>query len=362
MAATLNWPAARKAVVERTQCDGERGHVVSKRGNALHNSAANYRATPGAFHLATGSVPVTKPALLSIVGMVRSGSTFLEGRIADLFDGVAVGELVGSWGAFGRNDLLCSCGQTPMDCPFWAMVRRQYPGVVDADTIAFMMQTNRSIMPIRRIGRWRQILSGQALGDPRLVRYREESRRLLSAVGAAAASVGYQLVVDSSKHPVFFALANSPSYPATFSQELCARVVRDPRGVSFSLEHPKAQVTREGGEAAMKGYSRWRTLPFWLAMNEASDRVVPPTAVRLRYEDFDREMYREWLEGVGFEVCSRGRDSRHQLVANPIRQSGPAAFKLDERWHHAGGLRSTLIGTALLPWMRRYGYPVRPGG
>jgi len=297
----------------------------------------------------------TRPVLLCIVGMVRSGSTFLEGRIADLCAGVAVGELVGSWGAFARGDVLCSCGQPAEKCPFWARVRDVYPGVADPETIAYMTGVNRGIMPIRRLRTWLPVLAGRTTGFDR---YQREARALVSAVGWAADDLGYRLVVDSSKHPVFFALIHTRPFPE-FAQRLCVRLVRDPRGVSYSLQRPQAEVTAAGGEFAMKGYSAWRTVPFWVALNLASDRVVPSSAIRLRYEDLGKEVYREWLEAEGVSlVGGSGLTSRHQLVANPARQGGERPFFLDERWRQGPRLRSMLIGAASLPWMRRYGYSV----
>lgn len=292
-----------------------------------------------------------EPALLTLVGMVRSGSTFFEGRVAALFNGVAVGELIGTWGAFGQGNILCSCGAPAVACPFWAAVRKIYPGLSRPATIEYMTKVNIDLMSVRRIHRWNAIVRG----NKRDTRFTRESRELLQAVAEVAKQEGFQMVIDSSKHPLFYALANQTPIQG-FSAQYCARLVRDPRGVSYSLAHPKSEPTADGRHN-MKGYTYLRSIPFWIAMNEFADRVAPRDAGRFRYEDFGSECFRGWIRARGLVESPKLGGARHQLVANPVRQSVPSSFRRDDRWRHQQPRRiQTLSALITLPWMRRYGY------
>lgn len=294
---------------------------------------------------------MTRPTLLTILGMVRSGSTYLEGQLADLHGGVAVGELVGAWGAFTRTDLLCSCGATSNDCGFWKSVRARYPGLDDAAVVKHMTAINRALMPVRHLPRWRPVMRDRL--HPGLERYRLEARALIAAVADVGAEGGHRVVVDSSKHPVFYALAHRDPHPG-FDGQTCVRMVRDPRGVIFSLQRPKVERTT-GEDFAMKGYGAARALGFWVAMNEAADRVAPPDAVRLRYEDLDRGP--GLLEEVLVPAPRGATSARHQLVANPVRQGGPTMFRFDDRWRNQlNRPQQVALGMGAWPWMRRYGY------
>ena len=192
---------------------------------------------------------ITATDYVAIVGMGRSGSTFVEARVAQSLQGVAVGELPGIWGAFSQLQSICSCGEPMLECGFWSRVREKSPGLRDRSTLAFMQRVNRKIMPIRRVYKWPLI--GRSVQQHKkqptwLRQYQSHVIELYSALITTAQEMGYEAVVDSSKHPLWYRISVSSGALEKFEHRAAVRVVRDPRAVAYSLARPRTEPTAEG--------------------------------------------------------------------------------------------------------------------
>src|SRR5699024_10891026 len=156
--------------------------------------------------------------------------------------------------------------------------------------------------------------------------------------------------------PLFYHLTRTSGAFQAFANSHALRLVRDPRGVAKSLETPK-EYASVSGVKRMKSSTALRSIPYWLAMNITSDRVVDDNTPYLRYEDLPKERYRKLMSDLGHNVVSLSVSSnRHQLIANPVRQQGRTTFKLDKRWLSMPPTKRLLVSAVLFPWMRRYGY------
>ena len=303
-----------------------------------------------------------QPGLLSIVGMGRSGSTYLELCVAERFGGLAVGELPGIWGALSRPNMLCSCGEPAKRCPFWANVIRHYPRILDPHLIETMQLMNMQLLPIRRLGTWALLWLRQPFGllPPQVAQYQDEMRMLHQALLASATEHDYQVVVESSKHPLWYHLALTGGCFEGFAQSDAWRVVRDPRAVVYSLARPKFEQTSAGAQVIQRRYSPSRAIPYWLAMNVGGDIATPRATPIVRYEDLGDESYIAIMEGSGYRrITKESASPGHQLVGNPSRQStsGQKPFQLDERWKGEQASWGTRLSWKLLrPFLRRYGY------
>lgn len=295
------------------------------------------------------------PGLVCIVGMGRSGSTYLERRLAELHGGLAVGELVGVWGAFGTEGSFCSCGALASECPFWALVSKKYPGIIDSQTIDFMRKTNNSIMPVRNFVQWRSLVKHGTYD--RFANYQFEVDKLYRAISLAADACGYNFVVDSSKHPAFYYLASTSGAFRNFRTVNPIRLVRDPRAVVYSLSKPKLDKLSQGEQAKMRRYGALRGVGYWWAMNTAADKVVPRSTPLLKYEDFESGAYNRVMVGLGYDPISvPSQVSRHQLAGNPDRGFAIVSFSADHRWESMPSFSKIMVKTAMLPLMKRYGY------
>lgn len=299
--------------------------------------------------------------LLSIVGMGRSGSTYLEVRTAEEFAGVAVGELPGVWEALAQPEKLCACGQVGRNCPFWARVIHHYPTVLHADTIEAVQSTNSRVLSVRQLVTWTRILAHGAVGGvPTYVtEYQKEVRRLYHAIAVSSHEHGYQIVVESSKNPIWYDLAHAGGCFQPFARADVWRLVRDPRAVVYSLARPKEERIVGGARTVQRSYSSTRAILYWLIMNIGADIATSKDTPVLRYEDLGDEEYLSSLEKAGYQRrASTPLSSGHQLVANPIRQTPDRnAFSLDERWRNEDeAWRLRLTYRLLRPVLRRYGY------
>lgn len=307
-------------------------------------------------------------AHIAVVGMGRSGSTFLEGLLAHHLQGVAVGELPGAWSAWQRPDKLCSCGQRARNCDFWADVGSRYAGLDQSETVRFMQEMNRRTLSLRRATTWPavSIASGRT-GNGAAARYGAEISRLYIALESSARSAGYRTVVDSSKHPFWYHLAHRRGALECFHPRKAVRLVRHPRAVAFSLRRPRNEETASGPATIQNAYRLWQAIPYWLVMNLVGDAVTGDDALVIRYEELADTGYLATLESAGFR-CVRPDEVQlqpqwsHQLVGNPTRQNPAASqFENDLRWSEQRiGVVEDLSWRALRPVLRRYGYSAQP--
>lgn len=308
---------------------------------------------------------MTATGHVAIVGMGRSGSTFLEGVLARDLGGVAVGELPGVWSAIHTEGKLCACGKSPSTCRFWSEVLRRCPALVDADTAAFMREVNQRTLSIDSLPRWFAMSRAARRNGAEARKYVDEAVRLYAALANVAVALGYRTVVDSSKHPLWYHLAHRAGALEAFDSRVVIRLIRDPRGVAYSLQRPKSERRVGGDVLIQRAYGSWRALPYWAVMNVGAEVVAAPPVVTVRYEDLAmNQAYQEPLRAAGFHVVegpSDGPDDgQHQLVANPTRQAGTRNFAIDDQWRRECPPRAErVMWYFATPLLARYGYRPR---
>lgn len=303
--------------------------------------------------------------VLYVGGCQRSGSTLLERMLGQTGGHVSVGEIVHLWARGLRANELCGCGDRFADCPFWAEVGRVgfdgWAGV-DVDEVLRLQ---------RRVDRNRYIFF--MLWPSVAPRYRRDLARyvaILDRLYRAIHQVGGGVIVDSSKHAsTAFILRRLPS-----AQLRVVHLVRDSRGVAFSLLKKVRRPEAIDEEEFMFRASPWRAGSEWLAFNvlfHVLGLVGTPT-VLTRYErlvrspretlaeilarDQGRATTDERLSFIDGSTIALGVD--HSVAGNPMRlEHGSFELRLDTAWRVSMRPRDRRITTFVTwPLLARYGY------
>jgi hypothetical protein len=282
----------------------------------------------------------------------------------------SAGEIVHLWARGLVANELCGCGSRFSDCPFWAEVGRvAYGGwgELDADAVLRLQ---------RRVDRNRYIffmlwpaLSPRYRRD--LARYLDILDRLYRAVG----HVGGGVIVDSSKHAsTAFLLRSVPSVNLRV-----VHLVRDSRGVAYSLLKKVRRPEVVGTEAFMFRASPWRSGAEWVAFNAMFHllRLVGTPTTLARYEHLVRDPRGAMGEILAQEPAAadagpelafiRGTTVTlgvdHSVAGNPMRlQQGSFDLREDREWRSSMRPRDRRITTFVTwPLLARYGYLRNPG-
>jgi O-antigen ligase len=307
----------------------------------------------------------TRPIVLYITGVSRSGSTLLERTLDRLPGVVSVGELTHVWDRGAAGDESCSCGQRFSTCAFWTAVRRRVPGGWHAATVDHMLQLQRRVVRHRMAP---LIICSMLTRSRR--RDMEAYSRSLAAVYAAVAAVSRaRVVVDSSKLPI-------SAHVLAMCGHVDLRVlhlVRDSRAHAFSFRKRVRRPESASGEymprpGVLRGSLEW--LGFHVLSEGMRGRDVPYE--RVSYERFVSQpsavvKQLGWMVDLPAvpEVVSE-RDGtnviellpRHSVSGNPMRFSaGAIAVRLDDEWRRGLPRRLRWLVTVLTaPGLARYGY------
>jgi hypothetical protein len=311
-----------------------------------------------------GGRPRDRVPVVFIGGSQRSGSTLLDRMMSQVPGHVSAGEVVHLWSRGLRDDELCGCGTAFHACPFWRDVGR----------LAFdgwdRLDPEEVVALQRRVDRNRYIFF---MLFPRLFpRYRRDLTaygRLLTPLYRAIAEAGGGVVVDSSKHvSTAFLLRRVPGI-----RTRVVHLVRDGRGVAFSLAKRVRRPEVANGEAFMHRQPSWRAAIEWVLFN-GMFHALALTGTRVshvRYEDLvDRP--RPTLAGLAAARAETGEElafvdgSRvtlgvdHTVAGNPIRFSqGDLDLRRDEKWRTEMPRRDRrLVSLIAAPLLRAYGYRV----
>ena len=308
------------------------------------------------------NLPGSRPVVLYIGGSGRSGSTLLEGLIAELPDVTVLGEVAHLWERGIVLDELCACGAPFHSCEFWTAVGdRAFSGWQHVDI-------ERVRMLKSAVDRQRRMLqTTRRRPSPRIheqsVEYAEYFRRVYDA---AAEVAGTKIVVDSSKvAPTALALSHD--------QRIDLRVlhiVRDSRGVAYSWSKSVSRP-ETGGTEMMPQLSSRASTQLWISHNLSitalAYRGVPVS--RIRYEDMLEDVAGAvggaWqalgLPGVPeFPLEDDGTielHPTHSVAGNPMRfKTGVTTLRPDTAWKTEMSARNKRIVTAMsypaLKWYR----------
>jgi hypothetical protein len=302
-----------------------------------------------------------------IGGCQRSGSTLLDRMLSQIPGHLSAGEVVHLWVRGLSGNELCGCGVAFLDCPFWSEVGRVGFGGWDQvqveDVLALQRKVDRNryilFMLLPRL--WRRY-------ERDLHAYAAILERLYRSINQVG---GGATIVDSSKH-------GSTAFLLRRVGGLRLRVVhlvRDSRGVAFSLLREVRRPEVVDRAEYMHRASVWRSSFEWLAFNGAFHllRWVGTPTRMVRYEDVVRSPLEEIGRIVAFEGApplaaetafvdghrvTLGID--HTVAGNPMRfEHGIFELKMDEAWTRSMRPGQRSLATAMTwPLLAAYGYRV----
>jgi hypothetical protein len=306
--------------------------------------------------------------VLYIIGKGRSGSTLLNSVLGQADGLVSVGELVHLWELGVLKRWRCGCGKRVVECPVWSRVLAMLAddGSLDPEELLRRQNEVLSWGNLPRLFRQRP---GAPSGWPALDEYVAVSGRLYRAI---ASVTGARCIVESTKLPVApTALGLVPGIESYF-----VHLVRDPRAVVYSWTRTKSWDLE--GEEPMPRFGPAYTTASWWLRNLLSEVVTrrrgQARSLVVRYEDFVTNprdvvasilrLVREPGDDLSFvRDTSVELEPTHSVAGNASRfQAGRMKLELDEAWADRQPRSHRLVATALaVPFLQRYGYPVRPG-
>lgn len=297
-----------------------------------------------------------KVKVLYVAGFERSGSTIVN-RVLGQIDGfVAWGELRDIWEHGFVENRLCTCGASFSDCEAWNHV---FSHNIDAQRAAEMVQLKkrtRAAVLLKSLGK-----AGERFIKERSQDYLNELEHFYTALKFKTNS---QVVVDSTKASWYgYALSLIPNIDL-----YTVHVVRDPRGVCYSLQQRKAK-----GEPECQWYNPAHAALSWNLKNLAVERLLntsPQRYVRIQYENFMKfpeasiKSLIDLLSEPVLELPFMDNGSvkmtlDHIITGSPSSRSntGEVKLNLDERWKQ--GMQpadQAIVKNLTLPLLKRYGY------
>lgn len=297
-------------------------------------------------------------AVVYLAGPGRSGSTLLEGLLAEQCGGFNVGELAYLWRRGYTADEKCSCGRSFSSCPFWSKVLEQVFGGDQAALDRTAADFDRLVFDVG--GSLRASLRSKpvSVDDDGIAALLEVYGALYQAIRDVS---GAEVIIDSSKFASYGSfLAKSPDIDLRVIQ-----LVRDSRAVAYSWQRPKLRPEAAGSERkympTLKPHVAART---WFADNLAAARLRTRVfhSSLLRYEDFVARpaAIAECLSELGLTGANHPSTlSGHSVSGNPSRMAprGDRVMKADDEWRQALPAQDRALVTVLtFPLLWRYGY------
>lgn len=297
--------------------------------------------------------------VIYIAGCGRSGSTLLNAMLGSLDDTIGVGELVKLPQSGWTNGEYCACGETVNRCNLWREVRHDW----SARTGSSVTELVSAQLAMERSWSWHRPVLG--IGRRQIDAY----SRLIGALYAAiAAASGKSTIVDASKNPLrAIALTRVESIDVRL-----VHLVRDLRGVAWSLAKRFDQDSKSGVHQDIAGRSPLKSLTHWSRINlfsEIAMSVVGRKGTRVRYEDLMSAPART-IDSIG-EVCGidvgaaiesiEGGGSftfGHMAAGNRIRMQSAISVRPDFEWQSGMSVpEQRRLWRFGWPFMRRYNYP-----
>ncbi|MEP1765211.1 MAG: hypothetical protein ABJJ53_00945 [Sulfitobacter sp.] len=130
--------------------------------------------------------------LIYIVGSGRSGSTVIERVLNSAPQVLAVGEIHALW-RLPLENLLCSCGETVPDCPFWVETLKS--ASIGVAELSRLSELENSVVRNKYLIRKRFDLTALR-SDPEVNEFNHLQGRLFDAARAVS---GAKILLDSSK-------------------------------------------------------------------------------------------------------------------------------------------------------------------
>jgi hypothetical protein len=298
-------------------------------------------------------------------GAGRSGSTVLALLLAQLPGFVAVGGVTNLWERGLQQNYLCGCGARFRSCEFWEQVGREAFGGWEEVDLNEILRLKSTVVRYRH---WPSYLAPRV--HPGLsesaAEYCNYARRVYTGVARVS---GANTIIDNS-HDISPALLLGRTRGV---RGHIIHLVRDSRGVVFSLAKYVARAEADSASAYMTRYAPGRASMEWVAANLPYHLIRSRSlrTLRVRYESLvtspATELGRivEFLGGKGadvplsiYEADSIEIAPNHMISGNPHRLDRKRIeLRLDDEWRVAMKPADRMLTTILtLPLSISYGY------
>ncbi len=307
---------------------------------------------------------VSAPAVVFIAGSGRSGSTLLERTLGAIPGYVNIGEAIDIPRGVVADDELCGCGLPFSACPFWSEVSGHLDEFGAELSAGWLAETHRLQATVARQRHLPRLLAPTRDGAFE-ADIRAYADRYLALYRAVSEISGDDVLVDASKWPSL-ALA-------LWRGGVDVRVVhlvRDARGVAYSLDKTVARPQSENGKTMYhnrpaSGAARW--LATQTEMDAVAARGVP--VARMMYADFvadPAQAVRAALEALQLPVPPGGLDHidgrvvslgpSHGVSGNPSRfRHGAVTLRDDDEWRRSMTRGARIVASVVSgPQLVRY--------
>jgi hypothetical protein len=298
-----------------------------------------------------------KVKVLYIAGHERSGTTLLQNVLGQLDGFFAAGELRRLWDRGLIQNRHCRCGVPFQECDVWRRILDEGFGgaeLIEPHEVTRLRNRIRNRHFPLALLPWSERLFRLRLGDL--------PQHLSKLYRAIRFSTDSRVIVESSGSPTYaHALGMVPEIDL-----YVVHLVRDPRGVQYSLLKRKTQGGRYLKHNSIKGALAWDALNL---ATETMWRGSPHRYLRLRFEDFVREPQEtiEHILGMIQERVERfplsGKNKAelgptHGVGGSPSGlDTGTVELRLDEAWIVKMKPSDKVVTTTLTwPLLLRYGY------
>ena len=302
--------------------------------------------------------------VLYVLGRGRSGSTIFANVLGELEGFFSGGEIRNLWDPVVVRESRCGCGEPIRSCPIWSRVLDRLADI-DVDQVARWQHDIVKEHQVYRLLRYRRSDRWDSLE-----RYAEVMSRLYDAV---AEVTGARVIVDSSKRPSYAAFLRI----VVGVEPYFIHLVREPRASAHSWASRRYESARGGGAEVPRRGALDATLR-WDLLNLGSDAIVrragASRALRIRYEDFVARprLHVESARILAGEPAGRSPfvddhtvrlATNHTIAGNPSRfVTGTLSLEDKREWREAQSRLDRWVATAVaLPFLHRYGYPIRAG-
>lgn len=276
----------------------------------------------------------TSLKVVYIAGDGRSGSTLLD-RLLGAYPGVfSCGELGNLLQSVNSPADYCACMFPAGECGFWRGVMRQWRASVPDFSEREYLELQRRFERLRCL---LHPLKSRLYCGAKFRRYVQYTGALFAAVAKCA---GAGVIVDSSKNP-----ARALALSRIRGMELyMLHLVRDVRGVAYSLRIPYRFPPQTGPMSGVKRRGHLRFVSTWVAVNYFCERVcgqLSGHSLRVRYEDYTAKpsaSLSEIAKLLGVPPADLGTQPEkvlvqgHQVAGNVIRMEPVRAIAPDETW------------------------------
>jgi hypothetical protein len=302
--------------------------------------------------------------VLFIAGTGRSGTTILSNILGQVPGCFAGGEIRYAWQRGLVEDHRCGCGLPFSRCPLWtAVVADAFHGEPAPDPSPVAERIDQRL----RVRRIPLMMARMARGKD-IVKPHRDDEAISRLYGAVAHQPGVEVIVDSSKLPLYGMLLSRLQIDLTV-----VHMVRDPRATAFSWRRQKLTRDRDD-EATMPQLDPWKSGVLWLLWNALTSVWLARSripGVVVRYEDLVAEpqaSLERILAKIGKAMPTHvisGHTATlqptHSVAGNPARHdAGDVVLSPDKEWQSAMPYGQRLLVTLLtLPALRTFGYPLR---